>query len=306
MSDSNPSEAAASASTYQWKQHRFQDRIPVWKDVSFRRRRKIKRLAMNGLLLLALFVILFPVFWMFSTALRTENLMFTRPTPYLPWDLTLDHYRAVLFEKDIPLYYFNSLVIALGVVVITVTAATLSGYGLSRIDIPYKGAFAKGILFGYMFPSILLAIPMFIFWKELGIINSRIGIILAESAKTLPFSIWLMWKFFQAVPQSLEESAMMAGATRFRAFYEIALPQAKPGMIAVAILAYAVSWDEYTIPKVLGPNQEMWVLTVGLDALVQQRTVLWGQVMAANSLILIPSILFIFFLQKYMLTGFRL
>lgn len=303
---STPPKDSMSASADHWKQHKFQDRIPVWKDLTFGQRRRFTGFVMNGTLVSALVIIIFPVFWMFSTALRPENLMFTRPVPYLPWEVTLTHYETILFGKDIPLYYFNSLVIAMGVVLITVTAATLSGYGLSRIDIPYKGLFAKGILFGYMFPSILLAIPMFIFWKEIGIINSRIGIILAESAKTLPFSIWLMWKYFQAVPESLEESAMMAGATRFRAFYEIALPRAKPGMIAVAILAYAVSWDEFTIPKVLGPNQEMWVLTVGLDALVQQKTVLWGQVMAANSLILIPSLLFIFFLQRYMLTGFRL
>jgi multiple sugar transport system permease protein len=192
------------------------------------------------------------------------------------------------------------------VVSLTVAAATLGGYGLSRIDIPKKKFFAYGILFDHTFPSILLSIPLFIFWNELGIINSYIGIILAETAKTLPFSIWLMWKFFDAVPVSLEESAIMAGATRFRAFYEIALPRAKPGIVAIAILAFATSWDEFTIPKILAPSQDMWVLTVGLLSLTQQQTVLWGQMMAACSLILIPSFLFVFFLQEYLLTGLRM
>jgi multiple sugar transport system permease protein len=293
-------------SQLEWKTHKYQDRIPLWGQLSFRNRRKIKRYAQNALTATAVLIIAFPVFWMWSTALRPQSLMYAQPAPLLPTELTLEHYRAVLFTRDIPLYYFNSLVVAFGVVSLTVTASTLSGYGLSRLDLPFKKIFARGILFGYMFPSILLAIPLFIFWRELGIINSRIGIILAETAKTLPFAIWLMWRFFEAVPESLEESAMMAGATRFRAFYEIALPQAKPGIIAVAVLAYAMSWDEFTIPKVLGPEQGVWVLTVGLDALIQQSTVLWRPVMAASSLILIPSFLFIFFLQKYMLTGFRL
>jgi multiple sugar transport system permease protein len=290
----------------QWKAHKYQDRIPLWNRLSFKQRRWVKRTTQNFLIAIAVVVIVFPIFWMWSTALRPQSLMYQQPAPLLPLELTLENYYIVLVERQIPLYYFNSLVVAAGVVLLTVSASTLSGYGLSRIDLPYKKVFARGILFGYMFPSILLAIPLFIFWRELGIINSRMGIVLAETAKTLPFAIWLMWRFFESVPESLEESAMMAGATRFRAFYEIALPQAKPGIIAVAVLAYAMSWDEYTIPKVLGPDQDVWVLTVGLDALIQQSTVLWGPVMAASSLILIPSFLFIFFLQKHMLTGFRL
>jgi len=305
-SGSGPKASDGGQPTLDLKTHKYQDRIPIWNRLDFGTKGRIVDIAHHGVLLVFIALIVFPLYWMVSTALRPEQQMFTRPIPYVPRTVSLKHYTEILLNSDIPLYYFNSLSIALGVVLVTVVAATLAGYGLSRIDIPRKKLFARGILFGYMFPSILLAIPLFIFWRQLGIIDSRIGIILAESAKTLPFSVWLMWKFFDAVPESLEESAIMAGATRFRAFYEIALPRAKPGVVAIAILAFATSWDEFTIPKILAPSQDMWVLTVGLSSLVEQNQVLWGQMMAACSLILIPSFLFVFFLQEHMLRGLRM
>jgi multiple sugar transport system permease protein len=308
MSDPGPELESDSKDrpTIELKTHKYQDRVPIWNRLDFSTKGRIIDVAHHSVLLVFIAAVVFPLYWMVLTAIRPLQATRTRPIQYLPSSVTLENYTEVVLNSNIPLYYFNSLTIALGVVLVTITAATLAGYGLSRIDIPRKKVFARGILFGYMFPSILLAIPLFLFWRQLGIINSRIGIILAESAKTLPFSVWLMWKFFDAVPKSLEESAIMAGATRFRAFYEIALPRARPGIVAIAILAFATSWDEFTIPKILAPSENMWVLTVGLSSLVEQNQVLWGQMMAACSLILIPSFLFVFFLQEHMLRGLRM
>ena len=162
------------------------------------------------------------------------------------------------------------------------------------------------ILFGYMFPPILLSIPMFIFWRQIGIINSLPGVILAQTAIALPFSLWLMWQFFQTVPYSNEESARMSGATRFQAFRDISLPVAKPGIIAISLFAYAVAWNSYTIPLILLPDSTLWPLTIGIQSYQVQHQVLWGQIMAGSVLMLIPSFLFVFFLQKYLLRGFRL
>jgi multiple sugar transport system permease protein len=202
-------------------------------------------------------------------------------------------------------FYANSLIISAGVVILTTTTATLGGYGLTRLDIPFKLVFARGILAGYMFPAIMLAIPMFVLWREVGMLNTYIGVILAETSIALPFSLWLMWKFFQTVPESLEESALMGGATRFHAFKDIALPMAKPGMIAVAIFAYAVSWNEFTMPLVIMTEQSKWPLTVGIQSFISGYSVLWNQVMAATTLMIIPSFIFVLFLQSYILRGFR-
>ena len=281
------------------------DNVPVWGTLAYGTRRRIANAALNLMLAVALFVVLAPLFWMFSTALRPTNQLFDLPTSLLPHNPTLAAFERVISNSNFLIWYRNSIVVAGGVVALTTVTSTLAGYGLTRISIPFKKTFARVILFGYMFPAILLAIPMFIFWRQLGWIDSHFGLILAETAISLPFGIWLMWKFFQTVPVSLEESAQMAGASRFRAFYEIALPMAKPGMVAVAVFSYAVSWNEFTMPSVLLVNNESWVLTLGLFSFTQQNQVLWSELMAASALTVIPSFLFVYYLQRNLLRGFR-
>ena len=281
------------------------DTVPGWKALDYGTRRRIVTAVLNLLLGVALLVVLAPLFWMFSTALRPTNQLFDLPVTLFPENPTLVAFDRVISNSNFPIWYVNSILVAAGVVTLTTVTSTLAGYGLTRISIPFKKTFARVILFGYMFPAILLAIPMFIFWRQLGWINSLIGLVLAETAVSLPFGIWLMWKFFQTVPVSLEESAQMAGASRFRAFYEIALPMAKPGMVAVAVFSYAVSWNEFTMPSVLLVNNESWVLTLGLFSFTVQNQVLWSQLMAACTLTVLPSFLFVYYLQRNLLRGFR-
>jgi multiple sugar transport system permease protein len=145
---------------------------------------------------------------------------------------------------------------------------------------------------------------MFILWSDMGMINSYIGLVLAETALALPFSLWIMWKFFQTVPESLEESARVSGASRFRTMVDIALPIAKPGIVAVGIFSFAISWNEYTLPRILMPAPESFVITTGIQAFQQQNTVMWTEIMGATFLASIPAFLFVYGFQKYLLAGF--
>lgn len=273
--------------------------------ISYPMQRRIESVIKYILVAVVVFIFVFPMFWMLSSALRPTSQLYTNDPSLLPTSFDLVHFRTLIAESGYVTQYINSIIVATGVVTLTTVTSTLGGYGLSRIDIPYKIWFARSVLFGYMFPPILLAIPMFILWRSLDLLNSFPGLILAETAISLPFGLWLMWKFFDTVPYSMEESARMEGATRFRAFYEIALPMAKPGIIAVAVFAYAVAWNEYTIPKVIMSNPDKWVLTLGIEQLRETGRIFWGQVMAASVGILLPSFAFVFVLQKYILRGFR-
>ena len=275
------------------------------KRIPYRWRRWAKQVVFAVLLMLSTGVLLFPMFWMFSTALRKEGELFTRGVQLLPETWSLENYTTLFTLTDFTAYYVNSVLVAIGVVGLTTLLSTLGGYGLARVDIPYKSVLARGVLIGYMFPAIMLGIPMYIIWRQIGLLNSYAGLILAETALSLPFSLWLMWKFFQTIPTSLEESAQMMGATRFGAFFDIALPMSKPGVIAVAIFSYAVSWNAYTIPKIILTDSSRWVLTIGIQSFTESEQIFWGQIMAASSLVIIPAFVFVYFLQKYMLRGFR-
>ncbi|QHS16688.1 carbohydrate ABC transporter permease [haloarchaeon 3A1-DGR] len=282
----------------------YRSNVPLWNKLSYPQQRKVRTAGLYSLLGVIVVMILFPLYWMFITSMRPQGEVMTRNPTVIPTELTLENYRRLFLISDFPLYVQNSITVMIGVVVITTTLATLGGYGLTRFDIPYRNTFARGILFGYMFPSILLAIPMFILWSDMGLINSYIGLVLAETALALPFSLWIMWKFFQTVPESLEESARVSGASRFRTMVDIALPIAKPGIVAVGIFSFAISWNEYTLPRILMPAPESYVITTGIQAFQQQNTVMWTDIMGATFLASIPAFLFVYGFQKYLLAGF--
>lgn len=279
---------------------------PIRTRMSYLTRRRLRSIGLYCVVGAVVFVVAFPLYWMLVSSIREPHTILTREPPLVSTDITIDHYRMLIFHSPfVDVYLVNSIVVAVGVVALTTTLATLGGYGLTRIDVPYKEVFTRGILFGYMFPSILLALPMYVFWREIGLINSYVGLILAETALALPFSLWLMWKYFRTVPRSLEESARIGGASRIRAFYDVALPMTKPGITAVAVFSFAISWTEFTMPKVLASDPDMYVITVGLESFVLQHNVSWGQTMAASVVTLIPALLFVAILQRYLIRGFR-
>ena len=274
--------------------------------ITYQQRKVIKKIALSVLLFICLLVIMLPLYWMISSGFRSDAELFSQRVPYIPRDISLEQIERVLLNSSFPRYYFNTIVYAAGVVVLNGIASSLGGYGLARLELPAKKLFARIVLFGYMFSPILLAIPMFILWREIGMVDSYIGMILALTGVVLPFSLWIMWKFFQTVPESLEESAQMAGATQFEAFLHVSLPMAKPGVLAVSIFAYASAWNAFTIPLILAPSPEMYHLTVGINEFQRQATVDWGAIMAGVTLSIIPSLLFVYFLQKHILEGFKM
>ena len=268
-------------------------------------RYRVLNVFLNGLTLTGILIILFPLYWMWNSALVPIEDVYDVPAAVFPFNLTFEHFNTLLTATNFPSYYTSSIVLALGSISLVVTVSTLGGYGLTRISFPYKRTFARGILFGYMFPPILLGIPMYILWSQVGLINSYVGVILAVSATGLPFTLWIMWQFFQTVPYTLEESARMAGSTRFRAFIEIALPLSKPGVVAIATWSYAHAWNAYTIPKILLVDENLWTLTLGIDNFVTAQEVLWPQIMGAAAMTLIPSFLFLYTLRKYLFESFK-
>ena len=282
----------------------YRGSIPLWRRLSYPHRRLIRRSILYVTIAVITLIILFPVLWMLTSAIRPITDVITRNPSLIPSDVTTAHFRELFFDSRFPIYLRNTIVVTAGVVFLSTTLATLGGYGLTRIDIPRKRTFARGVLFTYMFPPVLLAIPMYILWSNIGLINTYVGLILAITARVLPFSLWLMWKFFLNVPYSLEESAQMAGATRFQAFKDVALPMAKPGIIAVAILAFAFAWGDYTMALILMTDLDMFVITTGIEAsFFAGGQVHWGLVLAGCAVALVPPLLFVYFLQKYYIHG---
>ncbi|PSP76744.1 carbohydrate ABC transporter permease [Halobacteriales archaeon QS_3_64_16] len=250
---------------------------------------------------------LFPVYWMAQNSLKTREAILDGVSWFPSAEgFTLSNY-AVLTSGDIQLYFFNTLVVTMGTVILTVVVSLIAGYGLARLSFPYKEGFARFLLFGYMFSPIVLGLPLYLIWQEIGLLNSRVGLIIALTAISMPFSVWLMWKYIQTIPEAMEESAWVVGASRWEGFRDVIIPQTQPAIIASALFAFALAWNDFTFAQILLPSNEATTFAPGiLRQITQGYDIAWNDIMAASMAMTIPPLLFAYFLQSYLLQGFQI
>jgi multiple sugar transport system permease protein len=254
-----------------------------------------------------LFVGLFPIYWIAQSSLKTREAILDGVS-WLPsaGEFTLSNY-AVLTNGDIQLYFLNTVIVTMGTVILTVIVSLIAGYGLARLSIPHKENFARFLLFGYMFSPIVLGLPLYLIWQSIGLLNARVGLIIALTAISMPFSVWLMWKYVQTIPEAMEESAWVAGASRWRAFRDIIIPQTQPAIIAAALFAFALAWNDFTFAQILLPSNEATTFAPGiLRQITQGYDIAWNDIMAASMAMTLPPLLFAYFLQSYLLQGFKI
>lgn len=246
----------------------------------------------------------FPIYWMFISSIQPINEIFSYPPDLWPAAFTIDNYVRLIENTNYLTWLKNSVIITLGNIVLSTTLATFAGYSLTRYAIPFKKTLARSLLLAYMFPPLMLGIPYFILFLELGLISTYPGLIIAHASLTLPFSTWLMWQFFQTIPIEREEAAWICGASRFRSLMEIALPSALPGVIAVTIFAFAISWGDYTFALIIAQDKSTTPLTLGISTFIQGTEIFWGILMTGATLLVVPPLILVFFLNKYILEGF--
>jgi len=266
----------------------------------------LRQLTLYVLAAVVTVIFAFPVYWLVISALKEPNAIRAWPPSLFTLDLTLENFRLLITDTNFPRWFKNSVIITAGNILFTVTLSTTAGYALTRYDIPQKKNLARMLLLTYMFPPILLGIPYFILFQSIGLQNTLIGIMLAHASLSLPFGTWIMWQFFQTVPISWEESAWACGASRLRSMVEIALPGAFPGIVAVAIFTFSVSWNDFTLAFMLTTDPSVRVLTVGIRDFMTGGRVLWGDLTSAGVLLILPPMILVFFMNKYILAGFSM
>ncbi|WP_433633522.1 carbohydrate ABC transporter permease [Halomicrococcus sp. NG-SE-24] len=274
------------------------------KRVPYETQRTLSKWFFRFLVFVTVLVIGFPTYVMLKASLQPELELFSHTFLFVPHHPTLENFQNLFTQTSFIRFYLNSIIAALGTMILSVVSATLAGYSLTRFSFPGKERMAQSVLFSYMFPPLLIGLPMFMIWRNLSLLNSYPGIILAHTAHALPFDIWLMWKFFQTVPISYEESAWVYGAGRLRAMRDVAIPMALPGIISVAIFSFAISWSDFTFANLLLTQEPMKTLPIGMLGFIEQQAVHWGLIMSAAVMMALPAFLLVYFLQSYLLRGF--
>jgi ABC-type glycerol-3-phosphate transport system permease component len=221
----------------------------------------------------------------------------------IPARFHLENYRFLLGRTPYLGFFLNSGLVATVSTVLTLIAAALAGYTLSRFKGRALSLYGAMLLMVQMFPIIMAIIPLFIIFRTLGMINSPASVIIIYTAVHLPFATWMFRAFFDSIPRELDEAALVDGCTRVSALLRIILPLTGPGLAAVAIFSFLFSYNEFFIASVFLRDDVVMTVPVGVQMFMQQYATDWGSLMAAATMTMLPTFVFLMFVQKHMTSG---
>ena len=244
----------------------------------------------------------FPIYWMIASSLRPTQEMLMNPT-LIPTKITFDYYYSLLAQTDYPRQFLNSLIVALATVALTMVLSIMIAYGVTRQRIRGKQMIIGGMLYAYMFPPLLLAIPLYAMFTRIGLNDTLLSLVISHLTITMPLGVWFLWGFFKTMPFELEEAAMVDGCTRLGAFLRVVLPLSVPGLVTVAIFAFLLSWTDYTFALVMIGSDANKTVPLGLASMVGAFDLRWGDVMAGSTLIALPLFAAFVMLSRYFVQG---
>ena len=276
--------------------------------MSLHRKKKLRHLLGHSVLHIFFIVLccatLVPILYALSVSLNAENSLLSSDFRFIPKQFTLDNYKAVFTEQSVMLWFKNSMILAVCTVIISLGAAIPAAYVFSRKRFAGRGAILEILLLLYSFPSVLSMFAIYKLLSPLGLVNSRIGLILVYTGTMAVFGLWNMKGYFDTIPIEIEEAASIDGAGSFQLVTKIVLPLAKPSILVTAVMILIYVWNEYLFAITFMTGAENYTLAAGLYSL--QATEISGSwpVFAAASLVVSAPILIIFFaVQRHMTSG---
>lgn len=243
-------------------------------------------------------IVLFPFLWMLSSSFKTQVDIIAWPPRFL-FKPTLQNYTRVFGEQDFLKYFINSSVVGISAVGLSLLIGLPAAYSIARFAQKRLSVF---ILVARLMPGISFLLPWYIIFSRIGLMDSYAALILSHMLIALPVIVWIMSSYFEGVPMELEESAMVDGATRQRAFMAIILPLSGPGIVTATTLSFIFSWNNFMFSQVLSMEKTK-TLPIAVYNFVSYAEVDWGGVMAAAVAIMLPAILLTMIFQKYVVKG---
>ena len=258
-----------------------------------------------SLLIVIMFFLLFPLYWVILTSFKTNMEAFRIPPTFIIQDPTIASYvNLFLVQNEFFVYYKNNFLISGIVTVSTVLLAILAGYALSRFKFAWNKWIIAALLTSQMFPIISRMISLYALLARVNLLNTRAGLSLAIIAATLPFTAILMSSFFDNVPKEIEEAAYVDGAGRLQILYRIVVPLVRPGILAVGIYAFLMAWDDYLHAATLIQSDELRTLSIGVALrYLGELATDWSLVNTISVVSMLPMIVLFFFFQKHMVKG---
>lgn len=260
--------------------------------------------ALNVFFAVVCFVTLIPILYALSVSLNGQNSLLGSDFSFIPRSFTLDNYREVLFGEDILLWLKNTVVLAAATVSLSLAAAVPAAYCFSRRRFPGRRTILKGLVLLNSFPAILSMFAIYRLLRPVGLVNSRVGLILVYTGTMAVFSLWNTKGYFDTIPVEIEEAARIDGASDLQVVTRIVAPLAKPSIITTALQVLIYVWNEYIYATTFMTGEEKYTLAAGLNALqATEMSGSWPVFAAASITVSLPVLVIFFLCQKYMTSG---
>jgi multiple sugar transport system permease protein len=248
-------------------------------------------------------VVIFPIYWAAVTSFQFREKLYVYPPAFFPTRFSFGNYWEVFRESGLGLWLWNSLLVSFLATIMSVALSALGAYSLSRFRYRGRGAVGYLILVAQMLPPTLLVIPIYLIFRDLRLIDTLTGLVVAYTTFALPLCIWMLKGFFDTIPRELEEAAQVDGCSRMGAFFRVVIPLSAPGIAATSFYSFIVAWDEFLLSRTLISSEARWVSSVGLSSFIGAYTTFWDQMMAASLVVALPPLVIFFFLQRYLVSG---
>lgn len=257
----------------------------------------------HGLGLLVAAFSMLPLLWGVSTALKLPADVYAFPPVWIPESITFENFIAVFNNPTLARSFLNTLIIASATTLAALVVGVLGGYGFSRYRFPGRNTLLWSVLFTKLFPRVVVIVPFFVTLRNLQLMNTYQGLILVYLMVTFPVAIWLLKGFFDKIPVEIEEAAIVDGCSLPRLLWNVVIPMSRPALVAVAMYAFILAWNEFLFALVFTNGLERRPLSVALAFFIDENGIRWGELMAASIVMSLPAILVFSFSQKLLVRG---
>lgn len=249
---------------------------------------------------------LFPVYWLFLTSIKQKKDWIVSPAKFI-FKPTFEHWKSVLFSSDFVQYYKNSLIIVIGVVIVTLVVGIMAAYSLARGKYKFRENLSFFILSQKMMPAVAIALPVYIIASRLGALDHLETLIFINIAFNLPLAVWMLKGYIQGLSLSIEDSALVDGCSRIGAFIRIGIPQILPGIMSTILLTFIYTFNEFFFALILsGTNSRPVTVAVMGFLPTGVRGTMFGEAAVASILIMVPTLILAVFMQRYLVKGISL
>ena len=264
---------------------------------------RTKKLIYTIVVFAVVFIILFPFYITLDVSVKPLSASKEFPWSFITLAPTIEHYVRVLIARNLFHHMLVTAFIGLGTTVLALVLAILASFSLSRFRFKGQKFFSRSVLMVYMFPPILLVVPLYLIYVRVGLNDTLLALILTNTTFSLPFAIWMLKSFFDVIPSELDDAALIDGCNSLSVIWYVILPVAGPGVVATAVFCFMLAWGEYLFALTFINSQALQPITVAMYSLIGPYALNPGILMSASVLSAVPPVIFFFIAQKWIIKG---